>query len=318
MLGVPETNQNTYGLTYLNKKTMQAQDAAALMIGKKPPPISPTASKLIDEHANIPKVDDEVKPIHDKDTKFFTDNGKEIDHKTHAGLMNGKVLHTRNNERGEKVTTAEEVPLKLSSGGGGIKYPIVGGKKPKVDIKDMGKRGGARKHIKNASVDELVYTVTYNNLIIKGMDDITAKLRMILLSEGGHKKNEFMTDRKHTIEVNGRMEKNPNFGKQIKNPNWNGIPSIEETRTGKGTDDHSNTAHNGTAFNTAFVANREALTLNPSNVETLSEGDNVKTPKKPKGVEGEPVKTKKPTKIKNPKAGDRRFYGTGNSKGYSS
>ena len=315
MLGVPETNQNTYGLTYLNKKTREAQDVAALMIGKNPQPASATASKLIDEHANIPKVD-EVKPIHDKDTKFFTDNGKQIDHKTHAGLMNGKVLHTRNNESGEKVTTAEEVPLKISSGGGGRKYPTIGGKK--VDIKDMGKRGGARKHIKNASVDELVYTVTYNNLIIKGTDEITAKLQMILLGFGGHKKNEFMTDRRHTIEVGGKMVNNPDFGKPKKNPDWKGDPSIEETRTGKGTDDHSNTAHNGTAFNTAFVANREALTLNPSNVETLSEGDNVKTPKKPKVLEGKPVRTKKPTKIENPKAGDRRFFGTGNSKGYSS
>ena len=317
MLGVPETNQNTYGLTYLNKKTMQAQDAAALMIGKKPQLASETASKLIDEHANIPKVDDEVKPIHDKDTKFFTDNGKEIDHKTHAGLMNGEVLHTRNDESGKKVTTAEKVPLKISSIGGGSKYPKIGNKK--VDIKDMGKRGGARKHIKNASVDELVYTVTYNNLIIKGTDEITAKLQMILLGEGGHKKNEFMTDRRHTIEVNGRMEKNPNFGKQIKNPNWNGIPSIEETRTPKGTEQHADSPHSGEAFRTAFVANREALDENPNNVETLSEGhDNVKTDPKPKGVEGKPVRTKKPTKIEKPKAGDKRFYGTGNSKGYSS
>ena len=316
MLGVPETNQNTYGLTYLNKKTREAQDVAALMIGKKPQPASATASKLIDEHANIPKVD-EVKPIHDKDTKFFTDNGKEIDHKTHAGLMNGKVLHTRNNERGEKVTTAEEVPLKLSSGGGGIKYPIVGGKKPKVDIKDMGKRGGARKHIKKTSVDELVYTVTYNNLIIKGMDEITAKLRMILLG-GEHTTNQYKTDRRHTIEVNGKMVLNPDFGKTIKNPFWKRDRTIEETRTSRGTNDHSNTAHNGRAFNTAFVANREALGLNPSNVETLSEGDNVKTDPKPKVLEGKPVKTKKPTKIKNPKAGDARFYGTGNSKGYGS
>ena len=316
MLGVPETNQNTYGLTYLNKKTMQAQDAAALMIGKKPQPASATASKLIDEHANIPKVD-EVKPIHDKDTKFFTDNGKEIDHKTHAGLMNGKVLHTRNNERGEKVTTAEEVPLKLSSGGGGIKYPIVGGKKPKVDIKDMGKRGGARKHIKKTSVDELVYTVTYNNLIIKGTDEITAKLQMILLGFGGHTTNQFKTDRRHTIEVDGKMIKNPNFGETITNPDWKGDPSIEETTTGKGTNQHSNTAHNGRDFNAAFFANQDALRLNPSNVETLSEGDNVKTPKKPKGVEGKPKKTES-VKIKNPRAEDKRFFGTGNSKGYSS
>lgn len=316
MLGVPETNQNTYGLTYLNKKTMQAQDAAALMIGKKPQLASETASKLIDEHANIPKVDDEVKPIHDKDTKFFTDNGKEIDHKTHAGLMNGKVLHTRNNESGKIVTTAEEVPLKISSVGGGSKYPKIGNKK--VDIKDMGKRGGARKHIKNASVDELVYTVTYNNLIIKGMDEITAKLRMILLG-GEHTTNQYKTDRRHTIEVNGRMEKNPDFGKTIKNPFWKGDRTIEETRTSRGTNDHSNTAHNGRDFNTAFVTNQLALNENPNNVETLSEGhDNVKTDPKPKVEEGKPVKTKKPTKIKNPKAGDARFYGTGNSKGYGS
>ena len=317
MLGVPETNQNTYGLTYLNKKTMQAQDAAALMIGKKPQLASETASKLIDEHANIPKVD-EVKPIHDKDTKFFTDNGKEIDHKTHAGLMNGEVLHTRNNERGEKVTTAEEVPLKIDSLGGGRKYPIVGGKKPKVDIKDMGKRGGARKHIKNASVDELVYTVTYNNLIIKGTDEITAKLQMILLGFGGHTTKQYKTDRRHTIEVNGKMVKNPHFGETIENPDWKGIPSVEETRTGKGTEQHADSDHNGRNFNTAFDANREALTLNPSNVETLSEGDNVKTPKKPKVEEGKPVKTKKPTKIENPKAGDKRFFGTGNANGYGS
>jgi len=234
----------------------------------------PKGKKFLANQPDTEKKDD--KPKTNAATNYGLSNrGKPAIGSTHEWASTQTI-----NPKGE----LDDVPIKIDS-----KYP----KPPKTSELNQdkitaalsGQRGGSRRGAgrkvgskgktkeiseKKASLEE---TVFYNNLIIKGIDPITAKLKSInfFLVDKIVTQSEYLTSRPQQYrydEAGNKFEteehKQWKATGKYKNPHFKNIPSIEETKgQGKGAEKETDSSHAGAGFKEKLENTMNMIRNNP-------------------------------------------------------
>ena len=216
----------------------------------------------------------------------------------------------------------DDVAIKIDN-----KYP----KPPKTSQLDQdkittalsGQRGGSRRGAgrkvgskgkakeiseKKASLEE---TVFYNNLIIKGIDPITAKLKSInfFLVDKVVTQSEYNTSRpqQYRYDESGNKFETEEYKQwkttgKYKNPHWKGIASIEErTGEGKGAEKETDSSHAGAGFQKKLENTMNMIRDNPNLTQSQVASQMGESAKKEVQIKN-PDKQFSRTKLKDPNA----------------